>query len=159
MANSVEIGCESGNGNAIQTIFEAIKANGTVPDLNVQNNQALLYFSPNTSYLTAVGVRVGPQYYVALSLVGDGIVIRTDIFTYGNNAARFVCNINYTNSVFYLDRTTGSTYLSAYNGQIECCYLPAVSSYDQLMSQLGGGIKPYYILSPIIILEVREYGK
>ena len=138
MATNVDIGCESGNGNVIQGLYEAIKANGTVPDLNVQNNQANLYFYPQTSYFVAVGVRVGTQYYVSISRPVNAINIYSDILEYNSNAARFQCTISYSASLFALDRTTGSTFLSAYSGQIECCYVYSTTSYDQLMSQLGG---------------------
>lgn len=138
MANSVEIGCESGSGNAVQTIFEAIKSNGIVIGLSsgYYRNVNL----SNYSYV-ALGLRANDNYAVSFghrNVTNDTPGVACSIPAkdqYGNNGHIYFGMVNSSGAQLRTSPYTGSSY-TPYN-TIECYYIGA-STYDELIAQLGG---------------------
>ena len=159
MANSVEIGCGSGSGNSQQVLFEAIKTNGTYISLSSGSSRIL---NLSGSSYAAFGLKANNKYAVAIGRSSEarstpGVACSIPVQDqYGNTGNIYFGMVNSTEAFLASSPGAGSSY-TPYN-TIECYYIKA-NTYDELIAQLGGGIKSYYILSPIIILEVREYGK
>ena len=159
MANSIDVGCKSGSGNAVQRLFEAIKSNGAI--IGLSSGYYTNVNLSNYSYV-AFGLRANDNYAVSFGYRGmtsntPGVACSIPAKDqYGNNGHIYFGMVNFSDAQLRSSPYTGSSY-EPYN-IIQCYYIGA-NTYDELITQLGGGIKPYYILSPIIILEVREYGK
>ena len=175
MASIVEVGCESEI--RIDELFETIVANATGSMTDPPYSTAeYIYFdnvSTDSPYF-AYALTWGEEKYCGIirgyndhAVAQQTVIIMPPILELYNARLR----IN-----FYGPTNQGSTsnnraniYLSVSPTSISLgkiydvvpwsIYGICTDTYDELITLLGGGIKPYYILSPIIILEVREYGK
>ena len=164
MANSIDVGCESGGdvNDSLKALFEAVKAKGTSIQMVADSDSQ--WFSPTDEYLVILAIKAINNYYITIYQHPAGVLgsSYTDAIYYdSSHAARFYWGSNINDSRWFAvqELTGGWYYLSDWAAVgVEACWAQA-PTYNDLMSQLGGGIKPYYILSPIIILEVREYGK
>ena len=164
MANSVEIGYESSSGGPIQALYEAIKANGTYQDFS--NYNLLSYREGIKNPAIAFGVKLANEYYVATGSQnhpapannGSTIYVQSKSRTYlvdGYNQWTYVlCWFKYSSGVRTINlsvqtQNQSQMSLSEYAskvGDFGLCYFSA-PTYDQLMSQLGGGIALSYVKS------------
>ena len=164
MANSIDVGCESGGdvNDSLKALFEAVKAKGNMLPKNGANSINVGRIQRNQILLTAFNFEL--KYYVQFL----GFFSRGDIYAplseeieQENKIFQYYTYYDVSQNQLYYNiyiRQGNSVYFDDYADLYSIYYIYA-DSYNDLMSQLGGGIKPYYILSPIIILEVREYGK
>lgn len=158
MATNVDIGCESGGGVGLQSFFEAVKKVGTAAVFRAYYN----FIANITEPMIAVAFRQGSRYYGTIAYAWYDSTGDYPLSIYTQSAGNFRYSIvsaeTPSGGRYELRLTASDRNVDLDQQDIEFYYLTA-NTYDQLMSQLGGGIKPYHILSPIKILEVREYGK
>ena len=157
MANSIDIGCESG-GNAVRTLFETIKTKGVLVNLSGFGNSVSVNM-PNSRYVF-FAIKINEHYYYCS---GDayyntdgtytcGIVTRSYLMrNIGSGSESYAVYVkimrNGNSQIFTLYISINDSFTSLISpsefannvDSFEVCYLGSMS-YNDLMSQLGGGI-------------------
>ena len=145
MANSVEIGCESGSsGGPVEALYEAIKAKGNSVSFNVAQESNSILFPPSNSMLYgAVALRFDEQYVVSIGYCRDNTdVSKGVVATCGSlNGVVITASFYGLNPQIrqdtYVAVAVNKGYLNIYQSRAEMYYIVA-PTYEQLMRQLGG---------------------
>ena len=139
MATNVDIGCESGGGMGLQSFFEAVKKVGTAAVFRAYHN----FVADITEPMIAVAFRQSNKYYGTIAYAWYDSTGDYPLSIYTQSAGNFRYSIASTETPsggrYELRLTASDRNVDLDQQDIEFYYLTA-NTYDQLMSQLGGGI-------------------